>query len=69
MPNEEDWLTLDLNPLLDANALGNPDPAWFGPGAFGPETHNNLEVLGKLFNESYRGDGMNEGSGPGGMGF
>lgn len=49
-PSEEDWLTLDLNPLLESNGLGGGDPQWFG--AFGPETSNNLEVLGKLINES-----------------
>ncbi|KAL8656152.1 MAG: hypothetical protein Q9210_000437 [Variospora velana] len=53
---EEDWLTLDLNPLLsssDNNAgasgfqagVGN-DAQWFGN--FGPEINGNLEVLGKL---------------------
>lgn len=65
MPSEEDWLTLDLNPLLDTSGgLGGGDSnQWFG--AFGPETHNNLEVLGKLVNEQYRGDGY----GDGGMGF
>ena len=67
MPTEEDWLTLNLDPLLDTNGLGAVDNTWLGPGAFGPETHNNLEVLGKLFNEGYRGDGYGEG--PGGMGF
>lgn len=63
MPSEEDWLTLDLNPLLDTSGLNGGDNHWFG--AFGPETHNNLEVLGKLVNDQYRGDGYGEG----GMGF
>jgi len=63
MPSEEDWLTLDLNPLLDTSGMNGGDNQWFG--AFGPETHNNLEVLGKLVNDQYRGDGY----GDGGMGF
>ncbi|KAL9101714.1 MAG: hypothetical protein Q9163_003057 [Psora crenata] len=51
IPNEEDWLTLDLQPLLETNDFGTAaDDAWF---AFGPETHNNLEVLGKLVNEGW----------------
>lgn len=67
VPNEEDWLTLDLNPLLDTSGLSGADSGWFGPGAgaFGPETHSNLEMFGKLVNEGYRGDGF----GDGGMGF
>lgn len=53
--SEEDWLTLDLNPLLDPvnsafNAADTVD--WFGN--FGPEMNDNLEVLGKLVNEQYR---------------
>lgn len=56
-PSEEDWLTLDLNPLLENNNLESGEE-WFG--AFGPETHNNLEVLGKLVNEQWM---------PGDMGF
>jgi len=63
IPSEEDWLTLDLNPLLDTSGMGGADNQWFG--AFGPETHNNLEVLGKLVNDQYRGDGY----GGGGLGF
>ena len=69
VPNEENWLTLDLQPLLDPSGLGggggdndnnvnnNINP-WFG--AFGPETHNNLEVLGKLVDDEqfqFRTDG------------
>ncbi|KAL8998294.1 MAG: hypothetical protein Q9169_002608 [Polycauliona sp. 2 TL-2023] len=48
--NEEDWLTLDLNPLLasDANgfqtSVGNNDGQWFGD----LQINGNLEVLGKL---------------------
>ena len=67
-----DWLTLDLQPLLGGNdgmgggGVGGGDNPWFG--AFGPETHNNLEVLGKLVNDGggYRGDGFGD---DGGMGF
>ncbi|CAD6567272.1 MAG: hypothetical protein ASARMPREDX12_000176 [Alectoria sarmentosa] len=59
-----DWLTLDLQPLLGNDGMGGGDNPWFG--AFGPETHNNLEVLGKLVNDGgYKGDGFGEG----GMGF
>ena len=55
-PSEEDWLTLDLQPLIDATPGlgdgGNGDGGeWYG--AFGPETQNNLEVLGKLVNEQW----------------
>ena len=52
-PSEEDWLTLDLQPLLEGNGLpSGVDDNWFG-NAFGPETHNNLEVLGKLVDEGW----------------
>ena len=73
-PNEDDpmasfpsdWLTLDLQPLLGGNnndglSMGTGDNPWFG--AFGPETHNNLEVLGKLANDGGFGGGDE------GMGF
>lgn len=63
MPSEEDWLTLDINPLLDPSGLGGGENTWFG--AFGPETHNNLEVLGKFVNDQYRVEGYEDG----GMGF
>lgn len=63
LPSEEDWLTLDLNPLLDPSSLGSNENPWFG--AFGPETHNNLEVLGKFVNDQYRPDTYEDG----GMGF
>lgn len=55
-----DWLTLDLQPLLGNDGMGGGgDNPWLG--AFGPETHNNLEVLGKLVNDGgYRGDGFGE---------
>ena len=59
-----DWLTLDLQPLLGNDGMGGGDNPWFS--AFGPETHNNLEVLGKLVNDGgYKGDGFGEG----GLGF
>lgn len=57
-PSEEDWLTLDLQPLLDTPGFGMDNNSWYG--AFGPETHNNLEVLGKLVNEQWQ---------PGDLGF
>jgi len=57
--SEEDWLTLNLNPLLsDTTGYGNGESEnWFGD--FGPEIINNLEVLGK-FVDGYE---------PGGVGF
>ena len=59
-----DWLTLDMQPLLGNDGTEGGDSQWFG--AFGPETHNSLEVLGKLVNDGgYRGDAFGEG----GMGF
>ncbi|KAL8914208.1 MAG: hypothetical protein Q9171_001079 [Xanthocarpia ochracea] len=48
--NEEDWLTLDLNPLLASDSTGFPtsvginDGQWFGD----LQINGNLEVLGKL---------------------
>ncbi|KAL8786169.1 MAG: hypothetical protein Q9213_002939 [Squamulea squamosa] len=48
--NEEDWLTLDLNPLLASDStgfqtgVGNNDGQWFGD----LQINGNLEVLGKL---------------------
>lgn len=62
-PMSEDWLTLNLNPLLESSGFAGDDNQWLA--AFGPETHNNLEVLGKLVNEPYRGDVF----GGGNMGF
>lgn len=53
--SEEDWLTLDLNPLLSdtANSAfgtgGDGNVDWFGN--FGPEMRENLEVLGRFFTE------------------
>ena len=65
MPTEEDWLTLDLQPILDGTAgYGNVDNQWYG--AFGPETQNNLDFVGKFMNDQARGDGYGDGSG---MGF
>ena len=61
-----DWLTLDLQPLLgnnDGMGMGGVSDTvnapWFG--TFGPETYNNLEVLGKLANDG--GFGGEEGMG------
>ncbi|KAL8736014.1 MAG: hypothetical protein Q9166_000576 [cf. Caloplaca sp. 2 TL-2023] len=47
--NEEDWLTLDLNPLLASDSTGfqtgvGNDGQWFGD----LQINGNLEVLGKL---------------------
>lgn len=52
----DDWLTLDLNPLLDNNAYGGAETPWFGN--FGPEINSNLDVLGRLVNEQFRGEGL-----------
>ncbi|MCJ1230631.1 hypothetical protein MMC12_007305 [Toensbergia leucococca] len=60
-----DWLTLDLNPLLDATqGMNGSLDQW--DGSFGPEIHSNLDVLGRLVNEPYR---VGEGYDLGGMGF
>lgn len=64
MSMEEDWLTLDLNALLGDPNNGNGDPQWYG--AFGPETQNSLDVLGKFMSDQSRSDGYGDG---GGMGF
>ena len=50
----DDWLTLDLNPLLDNTTFGGTDNSWFGN--FGPEINSNLDVLGKFVNEGFNGD-------------
>ena len=50
----DDWLTLDLNPLLDSNMFGGTENPWFGN--FGPEINSNLDVLGRLVNEGFNGD-------------
>ena len=58
-PFHSDWLTLDLQPLLGNDGIGGGENPWFG--AFGPETHNNLDVLGKLVNDggyAFGEDGM-----------
>ena len=68
--SEEDWLTLDLNPLLSdtvhgalgTGSDGNVD--WFGN--FGPEMRENLEVLGRYFTEQPRTDTF---EGGGALGF
>ena len=57
-PSEDDWLTLDLQTLINTTEFEADNNAWYG--AFGPETHNNLEVLGKLVNEQWQ---------PGDLGF
>ncbi|KAL8930656.1 MAG: hypothetical protein Q9208_000527 [Pyrenodesmia sp. 3 TL-2023] len=49
--NEEDWLALNLNPLLSSDSTGfqtgvGNDGQWFGN--FGPEINDNLDLLGKL---------------------
>ncbi len=61
-----DWLTLNLNGLVDQSGInGNGGYEWFG--ALGPETQNNLEVLGKLSNGRY--PGADEYGDGGGMNF
>lgn len=59
----DDWLTLDLNPLLDNSTFGGADNPWFGN--FGPEINSNLDVLGRLVNEQFMGEGFEAGE----MGF
>ncbi len=59
----DDWLTLDLNPLLDNSAFGGADNPWFGN--FGPEINSNLDVLGRLVNEQFMSEGFDSGE----MGF
>lgn len=59
----DDWLTLDLNPLLDNSAFGGADNPWFGN--FGPEINSNLDVLGRLVNEQFMSEGFEGGE----MGF
>ena len=55
----DDWLTLDLNPLLDNSAFGGVENPWFGN--YGPEINSNLDVLGRMVNEGFRGDGFEGG--------
>ena len=66
MTTEDDWLTLNVNPLLggDGSGMTGNDGTWLS--AFGPEMHDNLEVLGKLTGEQGYGNG--NGNGNGGMG-
>ncbi|KAL8795065.1 MAG: hypothetical protein Q9195_002362 [Heterodermia aff. obscurata] len=52
----DDWLTLDLNPLLDDSNPGGMDNAWLGN--FGPEINGNLDVLGRLVSEGFGGAEM-----------
>lgn len=60
-----DWLTLNMNGLFDPSGVGNDGFPWYG--AYGPETQNNIEVLGKLSNNGrYPGA---EGYGDGSMNF
>lgn len=44
-------MTIDLNPLMnnEGGMVTGIEDDWFGNG-FGPDTYNNLEVLGKLVN-------------------
>ena len=67
---EDDWMTIDLNPLLNNEGMvTGVEDDWFGNG-FGPDTYNNLEVLGKLVNEGSSPWGPQQGGGGGGdMGF
>ena len=64
-----DWLTLDVNPLLNSNngggggGMNGPGGLSMWSGALGPEMGNNLEVLGMLANDGFLGVGA------GGMGF
>lgn len=59
----DDWLTLDLNPLLDNSAYSGADNPWFGN--FGPEINSNLDVLGRLVNDGFKDGGFEGGD----MGF
>ena len=49
----DDWLTLNLQPLLPdtAGSLAADPNDWFGN--FGPEIRDNLEVLGKLVSDQF----------------
>lgn len=65
----DEWLTLDLNALLPDNTInGEVGTSWADPHAdwyanFGPGISENLEVLGKLANEQYRGGEVFDGGG------
>lgn len=71
----DEWLTLDLNALLPETLNGEVGTSWADPHAdwyanFGPGISENLEVLGKLVNEQYRGgEGFDSGGGMGSSGF
>lgn len=71
----DEWLTLDLNALLPETVNGEVCTSWADPHAdwyanFGPGISENLEVLGKLVNEQYRGgDGFEGSGGMGSSGF
>lgn len=71
----DEWLTLDLNALLPETMNGEVGTSWADPHAdwfanFGPGISENLEVLGKLANEQYRGgEGFDGGGGMGSSGF
>lgn len=71
----DEWLTLDLNALLPDTLNGEVGTGWADPHAdwyanFGPGISENLEVLGKLANEQYRGgEGFDGGSCMGSSGF
>ncbi|KAG8530479.1 uncharacterized protein KY384_004982 [Bacidia gigantensis] len=62
---DDDWLNLNLQPLIDNNggdvSMGQNDN-WYG-NPFGPETHNNLEVLDKLMNNGWPDQQEQGGSG------
>lgn len=64
----DEWLTLDLNALLPDTMNGEVGTSWADPHAdwyanFGPGISENLEVLGKLANEQYRGGEVFDGGG------
>lgn len=64
----DEWLTLDLNALLPDSMSGEVGTSWADPHAdwyanFGPGISENLEVLGKLANEQYRGGEVFDGGG------
>jgi len=57
IPTEDDWLTLNVNPLLSGDGgdgMSGAEGQWLS--AFGPEMHDNLEVLGKLTGEQRYGN-------------
>ena len=58
-PCTEDWLTLDLHPLFDAEDNAGMNE-WFAD--FGPDIHNNLDGLGR-FMDGFGDEGFGEGGG------